>query len=429
MIFADSTTSTRRAERDGSRNELTCGNFFNPTSPSFLGGGIGQTIAEVGLGAFGFPIAAAGIGAAAGAGSGGFQGALLGGLQGYGAGSLGGTAADNIGSFGNWLEGTQPPAPVSTGVPSMNAPIAGELAAGGGIPAENVGAGQIVPNTPDVYSAPYSAPPPVTGTPLPALPAFSSPQQQQGGGAQDSASPTLTPSAPPAPPAASPVTPGADIAPVAQQLATNPMQIGNTNTPWFSGAQPGDPSFSFAGAGTGGVSIPSAASGADPSLWQQLQNMMPSKATMGTINTVGNLGSTAYGLYNANQIRQQAQRLDAMAPYRAGYAAQLAQLNANPGSVTSLPGYQFGMDQGSQALQRAAAAQGYTGSGNAQIALQQYGQNYANQYLQQQQQYLAALAGGSNPAAVQGTALAAQLAGQSLGSLGYGLNRQYGATP
>ena len=414
MIFADSTTSTRRAERDGSRNELTCGNFFNPTSPSFLGGGIGQTIAEVGLGAFGFPIAAAGIGAAAGAGSGGFQGALLGGLQGYGAGSLGGTAADNIGSFGNWLEGTQPPAPVSTGVPSMNAPIAG------GIPAENVGAGQIVPNTPNVYSAPYSAPPPVTGTPLPALPAFSSPQQQQGGGAPDSASPTLTPSAPPAPPPSSPVTPGSAIQPVAAQLASSAGGPGAM--PW-STPTVGAPDFSFATQGTTGLNLPSAASGADPSIWQSIQQLMPDKSTMGTINTLGNVGSSLYGMYNANQIRQQAQGLDAMAPYRAGYAAQLAQLNANPGSVTSLPGYQFGMDQGSQALQRAAAAQGYTGSGNAQIALQQYGQNYANQYLQQQQQYLAGLAGGSNPASVQGTAIAAQLAGQSLGSLGYGLNR------
>jgi len=426
MIFADSTTRRARAERTGERNLLQCGNFFNPTSPSFLGGGIGQTVAEVGLGAFGMPYLAAGIGAAAGAGSGGFQGALLGGLQGYGAGSLGDTVSSNIGNIGNYFEGTQPPAPVSTGVPTMNPPIAGQLAAGGGIPAENVGAGQIVPNTPEVYTTPYSAPPPVgAGTPLPPIPAFPAPQQLQQPTGQPE-SPVLTPAAPAAPPPSSPVAPGSAIQPVAAQLASATNGAGAL--PWQTAA-PGSPGFNFATAADTPLSaITANPVASDPSIWQRIQQLMPDKSTMGTINTIGNLGSTAYGLYNANQIRQQAQGLDAMAPYRAGYAAQLAALQANPGSVTSLPGYQFGMDQGSQALQRAAAAQGYTGSGNAQIALQQYGQNYANQYLQQQQQYLAGLAGGSNPASVQGTALAAQLAGQSLGSLGYGLNRQYGAS-
>lgn len=49
----------------------------------------------------------------------------------------------------------------------------------------------------------------------------------------------------------------------------------------------------------------------------------------------------------------------------------------NPSSITENPGYQFRFDQGAEALRRNQAATGYRGSGNQQIALQEYGQNMA----------------------------------------------------
>jgi len=53
--------------------------------------------------------------------------------------------------------------------------------------------------------------------------------------------------------------------------------------------------------------------------------------------------------------------------------------------IQSLPGYQFNLDQGNQAVQKNLAANGLLDSGAAQKALTQYGQGYAmnasNQYL------------------------------------------------
>ena len=61
--------------------------------------------------------------------------------------------------------------------------------------------------------------------------------------------------------------------------------------------------------------------------------------------------------------------------------AQLAKQAAlpNPGDVTSLPGYQAG----AEAVQRSLAAQGYQGSGNMAAALQKYGGDLYNQYVNQ----------------------------------------------
>lgn len=82
------------------------------------------------------------------------------------------------------------------------------------------------------------------------------------------------------------------------------------------------------------------------------------------------------------------------------YAKQLQDLIANPSQVTSLPGYQFMFDQGSQAVQRASAAKGFLNSGNEGTALVQYGQAFATNALTQQEQLLASLSGLQTP--VQG---------------------------
>lgn len=141
------------------------------------------------------------------------------------------------------------------------------------------------------------------------------------------------------------------------------------------------------------------------------------------------LASTALtvgaGLYEANQ--QQKLGREAIAagnpfgPYRAQYAQKLNDLMANPNSITSDPGYQFGIDQANQGIARTMSGQ--IGSGNEQIALRQYDEQYAGNYLQQQESFLANLAGanmGSNP----GPGLSEFNAGtntlnSTLGSAGY----------
>ena len=65
--------------------------------------------------------------------------------------------------------------------------------------------------------------------------------------------------------------------------------------------------------------------------------------------------------------------------------------------IQQQPGYQFGMQQGTQALTRQQAATGMTGSGSSSVALQNYGQQYANQYMQQ-------MIGNLMPASGAGTA-------------------------
>ena len=52
---------------------------------------------------------------------------------------------------------------------------------------------------------------------------------------------------------------------------------------------------------------------------------------------------------------------------------------AATGAFQAGPGYNFAMDQGIQALDRSASGKGFFGSGNAAIALNNYGQGMANQ--------------------------------------------------
>lgn len=86
-----------------------------------------------------------------------------------------------------------------------------------------------------------------------------------------------------------------------------------------------------------------------------------------------------------------------------GYADQLNKLMADPSSVTSLPGYQFNLDQGAETTARQFAAN--PGSGAEGAALTQYGQNYASSAYTQQAQLLASLSGlNQNPAALGGAA-------------------------
>jgi hypothetical protein len=121
--------------------------------------------------------------------------------------------------------------------------------------------------------------------------------------------------------------------------------------------------------------------------------------------------SDARAFYNAQQLRKQS---DPFEKYRAGYGQQLQALEANPGSITSRPGYQAGL----QAVQRGSAAGGYLGSGNEMAALAKYGGGF----YEQEAARLAALAGaGQTPGA--GQYPASVLEGSALAGFGYTLPR------
>ena len=102
---------------------------------------------------------------------------------------------------------------------------------------------------------------------------------------------------------------------------------------------------------------------------------------------------------------------DPFAQYRPEYGRKLAALEANPGSIVSRPGFQAGLE----AIDRKSAATGYYGSGNMASALSRYSGDFYNQEAAR----LAGLAGaGQTPGA--GQISSANLASQSLGSIGYG---------
>ena len=83
--------------------------------------------------------------------------------------------------------------------------------------------------------------------------------------------------------------------------------------------------------------------------------------------------------------------------------------------IQSLPGYQFNLQQGNQAVQRDLAAQGLLGSGAAGKALTQYGQGYAQNAANSYLNGLQSLAGIGQTSA-QATGAAGMNAANQIGS-------------
>lgn len=134
----------------------------------------------------------------------------------------------------------------------------------------------------------------------------------------------------------------------------------------------------------------------------------------------------AYSSYSSAQAGRQMSRLGrSQANRQAYYDDQLRALVEDPSKIYSDPGYLEAQRQGMQAIERAGTLQGFTGSGNAAIALQKFGQSFATDYLRQQQTLLAQLSGANvNPASSmqagqQANSDAFQQLGSTLASLGY----------
>jgi hypothetical protein len=125
------------------------------------------------------------------------------------------------------------------------------------------------------------------------------------------------------------------------------------------------------------------------------------------------------------QAQQTGKQISALAPqaapfqpYQSQLSAQLFKLLSDPGTVTSTPGYQFNLQQGLQAQQAQQAAQGRLVSGGALLQANQFGQQYAQSSLNQQESMLASLTGATQSPAAAATAQGNLLAGGLGGQLG-----------
>ena len=91
---------------------------------------------------------------------------------------------------------------------------------------------------------------------------------------------------------------------------------------------------------------------------------------------------------------------------------QMQALLADPSSITKAPDYQFGMDQGTKALNNGAAARGMSQSGAADRARIRFGQDFASTKLNESANRLMALASGGQGGASQIGGAGANYAGQ-----------------
>jgi hypothetical protein len=103
--------------------------------------------------------------------------------------------------------------------------------------------------------------------------------------------------------------------------------------------------------------------------------------------------------------------------------SQLQALLANPQSLTKMPGYQFGLNQAMEAVNRGAGASGLLNSGNRLAALQDRGEGYARDWQKQMYSELLGNVGAATSvdqlglgAQQQGYGQLANLAGVNAGS-------------
>lgn len=121
-------------------------------------------------------------------------------------------------------------------------------------------------------------------------------------------------------------------------------------------------------------------------------------ALIGSNSSKASANSQARAAGDANQLQQymyDTTRAD-NAPLLASRNTALTGLNglmANPNSITGRPDYQFGLSQGTTALDRSAASKGGLYSGAQLKALTQFGQDYGNNQLNQEYNRLANIAG------------------------------------
>lgn len=193
-------------------------------------------------------------------------------------------------------------------------------------------------------------------------------------------------------------------------IGANSAALGAGGAGLSSGAGIAAPAFAGGGSGlVGGLGM-TAGAGAAAGGAGGLSGIL--SGIGGYLPAAQSLASIASGVYGMKLAGDARKASDPFAPYRGAYGERLAALEANPGSIVSRPGFQAGLGT----IERKSASSGYYGSGNMASALGRYSGDFYNQEANR----LATLAGaGQTPGA--GQMGAAELAGQSLGSIGYGV--------
>lgn len=144
-----------------------------------------------------------------------------------------------------------------------------------------------------------------------------------------------------------------------------------------------------------------------------------------------NIGSGILGLLQKRRMEELAKQAFGQYSNMKDPYAMVRALMADPGSVSKMPGYQFGMDEGRRAIQRTGAAGG--SGGNEAIALARYTPEYAQNFYNNEIARRMQLGSGEAQlgTANAGIGLNAQNAANnlmsgSLGSIGYGATRMMG---
>lgn len=237
-----------------------------------------------------------------------------------------------------------------------------------------------------------------------------------GGGGGANANPTFDPAIDSSPAATGDpgVVGGSGGSGPSSDFGSNPEFSDPVSNPPVFGSSGGGEGMGMPGETTSGGTVPGDIGG-DP-WWNRLGKMGDYLPALKTAGNAVQIAGGAYGLYNAYQGRQ-AQKQQQKQQQQ--YFDQLNNLRANPGQVTSMPGYQFNLDQGNEALARRMASMGYGSSGNLAIATQRYGQDYATSVLGNEEQLLASQYGRAT-APTQQMPDPTQLAMRSLSNMGYG---------
>jgi hypothetical protein len=147
---------------------------------------------------------------------------------------------------------------------------------------------------------------------------------------------------------------------------------------------------------------------------------------MGSLLTGQNLGSVARllgqglsigsginALSQGRQLANQARDADPMQPYRAGWAARLNALLADPSSITSDPGYAAALE----AVKRGGAATGNFASGGMVGDLAQFGVQFYDRAIDR----LGRLVGGTPGGAMPGTQAGINLTNAGMNRIGAGI--------
>jgi hypothetical protein len=112
-------------------------------------------------------------------------------------------------------------------------------------------------------------------------------------------------------------------------------------------------------------------------------------------SVAGSLVSSATAPSPSGSSQAAANAADPFASQRGQYQTMLSNLINNPSSITSTPGYSFGLQQSENAVEGSAAANGMVNSGNVLNALSTNAQGYASQQLNNQELLLAQLSGAN----------------------------------